>query len=60
VLLLVAIKRVVQAVVLISVGLLLLTRSHSNWQQSLRELANSAGLHSSRQGLVQVVIAAAV
>jgi len=33
VLLLVAIERVVRAVLLISVGLLLLTHSHSDWQQ---------------------------
>lgn len=55
VLLLVALERVVRAVVLISVGLLLLTHSHSNLQQGLLDLAHSAGLDPSRNGIARLL-----
>lgn len=51
----VAVERVVRAVVLVAVGVVLLSHAHADWQQSLRDLAERAGLDPSRNSIARLL-----
>ncbi len=51
----IATERVLRAVVLIAVGLVLLTHLHTDWQRTLTDFAERAGLNPNRNGIARLL-----